>query len=547
MTFSSYQVISMTSISSGPIVTTVQPQVLETSSSKPSPSALPSPVNASPVLTDIQQLLQQLIEQLKQGSGRSRQGAPGNDNIKGTRRDDHLSGLGGNDILRGRNGNDRLDGGSGNDRLYGGRGNDTLNGGSGNDRLFGGRGNDTLNGGSGDDKLVGGRGNDTLDGGSGNDKAVLHGNFSDYTVNYTPERIDGPIDIRQLRPTILYPESFEFVNNKTGERTTVTQVEAFAFKDQKLSVDELRNQVSPPKPLPLSAFQRENLFGLIGASNGADIGVTVLDKNGDKTLSVGDVAVYTGGFTGGEITRIELSAADIEKINGGTNDPGSQLEQNRAKWESSGLKDYSYTMQRSCFCLPDATRPVDISVDGGKVSGATFSDTGQPLPDSLSYNSLSVTDMFQVIDDAIAGGAHVVDVSYDKDTGQPLRISIDYLQGAVDDELTLTATKAQPTATIEPIELPLREVQGFGDRMPSIIFPGEIPQPRDFALLGSLDSYPSPVTSITMGGTTTEVRAENGDYFARGLSFPSAGNVSAQLTLENGSVVPLIINVQFAY
>ena len=97
-------------------------------------------------------------------------GRGGNDRVDGGKGDDTLLGGSGNDRLDGDKGNDLLFGGSGCDKLEGGKGNDLLFGGSGNDKLDGGKGNDVLFGGSGNDKLEGGKGHDLLFGGSGHDK-----------------------------------------------------------------------------------------------------------------------------------------------------------------------------------------------------------------------------------------------------------------------------------------------------------------------------------------------------------------------------------------
>jgi VCBS repeat-containing protein len=82
-------------------------------------------------------------------------GTPGNDNnLRGTKLDDIISGLAGNDTISGDNGNDTLNGDDGNDVLNGDNGNDTLNGGAGNDTLDGGNGIDILRGGAGDDTYL---------------------------------------------------------------------------------------------------------------------------------------------------------------------------------------------------------------------------------------------------------------------------------------------------------------------------------------------------------------------------------------------------------
>lgn len=90
-------------------------------------------------------------------------GTSGNDDLKGTSREDTILGHAGNDKLHGKCGDDVLDGGDGNDSLVGGGDNDELNGGDGADTIVidtlgsNGVNTTTANGGSG------GEDNDTLD------------------------------------------------------------------------------------------------------------------------------------------------------------------------------------------------------------------------------------------------------------------------------------------------------------------------------------------------------------------------------------------------
>ena len=64
--------------------------------------------------------------------------------LRGTARDDVITGSSDNDTLIGDAGNDSLTGGDGGDSLTGGDGNDSLTGGAGNDSLTGGDGEDTF-------------------------------------------------------------------------------------------------------------------------------------------------------------------------------------------------------------------------------------------------------------------------------------------------------------------------------------------------------------------------------------------------------------------
>jgi Ca2+-binding RTX toxin-like protein len=103
--------------------------------------------------------------------------------IKGTSRNDKLTGFATADLITGQ---------SGNDTLLGGDGNDTLNGGGGNDSLSGGSGNDTLEGGTGRDILKGGKGNDQINPGKDTVGDVINGGAGVNTVTYA----DATGDVR---------------------------------------------------------------------------------------------------------------------------------------------------------------------------------------------------------------------------------------------------------------------------------------------------------------------------------------------------------------
>ncbi|SDB13881.1 calcium-binding protein [Bauldia litoralis] len=104
-------------------------------------------------------------------------GTSKNDKLSGGGKDDRIFGLGGKDKLKGKGGDDLLKGGGGGDKLIGGSGDDKLVGGGGPDTLKGGAGDDTLKGNAGADMLDGGAGLDTLTGGGGSDTFAFKSAF----------------------------------------------------------------------------------------------------------------------------------------------------------------------------------------------------------------------------------------------------------------------------------------------------------------------------------------------------------------------------------
>jgi hypothetical protein len=97
-------------------------------------------------------------------------GTRGDDQLRGTSRDDVICGLGGDDRIDGGGGDDAVFGDAGDDAIDGGTGEDTLYGGGGDDRLAGGDSDDVLSGGPGDDRLAGGAGADHHEGGEGTNR-----------------------------------------------------------------------------------------------------------------------------------------------------------------------------------------------------------------------------------------------------------------------------------------------------------------------------------------------------------------------------------------
>jgi hypothetical protein len=117
------------------------------------------------------------------------------------------------------------------------------------------------------------------------------------------------------------------------------------------------------------------------------------------------------------------------------------FEVNKEKWQQSGIKNYIYTFQRSCFCTRDATREVLTQVKNGQAIKSQFKDSGLPLPAELSFNKLSINDLFNTVETAIDKHVDIIKVKYNEETGQPTSIYIDGKTGITDDEFSLIAKK----------------------------------------------------------------------------------------------------------
>lgn len=105
-------------------------------------------------------------------------------------------------------------------------------------------------------------------------------------------------------------------------------------------------------------------------------------------------------------------------------------------WAVQGYDDYQYTFLRSsCECLPEWVRPYVIRVDDGVVVDVRDADTGATAP--ASFTPLTIVGLFAIIEDAIERDAHTLRVRYDRSTGYPTFIEVDYDTRVGDDEFTI--------------------------------------------------------------------------------------------------------------
>lgn len=116
----------------------------------------------------------------------------------------------------------------------------------------------------------------------------------------------------------------------------------------------------------------------------------------------------------------------------------SALENQRARWEDSGVVDYRFDYRERCVCGQSAMRRATIEVRGGQV--ASVSDTGAPPGTEAITAFPTIDDLFDRIEEAIRDEAAALSVSYDPDLGYPTEIIIDFDYGAEQDEVTIDAS-----------------------------------------------------------------------------------------------------------
>ena len=112
-----------------------------------------------------------------------------------------------------------------------------------------------------------------------------------------------------------------------------------------------------------------------------------------------------------------------------------QLDRNRARWEALGLTSYTVHERVSCYCVfgPDE---VIIAVDAGEIVSVTNAETGQPVDTATSRFYYTVDDLFDMLERAVRE-ADSLRVSYDPTFFYPTEIAIDWIEPAIDDEISV--------------------------------------------------------------------------------------------------------------
>lgn len=94
------------------------------------------------------------------------------------------------------------------------------------------------------------------------------------------------------------------------------------------------------------------------------------------------------------------------------------LDDARRRWSNSGIADYDYEFTTSCECGPETSGPNTVRVRNGEVVDVEYQGM------NIDRQVRTVDEYFDSIAAAIASGVEI-DVTYDDETGRPLRVFLD--------------------------------------------------------------------------------------------------------------------------
>ncbi|MFT7693722.1 MAG: hypothetical protein ACI8P2_002351 [Candidatus Latescibacterota bacterium] len=124
------------------------------------------------------------------------------------------------------------------------------------------------------------------------------------------------------------------------------------------------------------------------------------------------------------------------------------LAENRAKWATQSVAEYTFNFSRSCFCLPDYRREAVLAISSGQISSATYVDDGAAVAVEVVRSYKTIEGLFSAIDEAITTGAAQIDVEFDADLGFPAKVFIDQDFRIADEEASYSAGKVVLVGTV---------------------------------------------------------------------------------------------------
>lgn len=115
----------------------------------------------------------------------------------------------------------------------------------------------------------------------------------------------------------------------------------------------------------------------------------------------------------------------------------SELDQNRARWDSAGVAHYTFKLTVSCFCPFAEIMPITVEVQDGKIVSMRDVNGEAVEGEFRQYieEAATVEGLFTVAEENLAN-ADQAEVTYDAQYGFPASITVDRIKMAVDDEIS---------------------------------------------------------------------------------------------------------------
>jgi hypothetical protein len=120
--------------------------------------------------------------------------------------------------------------------------------------------------------------------------------------------------------------------------------------------------------------------------------------------------------------------------------PRAALEVARGRWAEGGIDDYRVDVERVCFCPPEWRGPVRVVVRDGVVIEQTYVEGGRPVTGDRVDLFPGIEGIFEFVDEALDESPQRLDAEYDRLTGRPIRVWVDYDERLADEERGFTTS-----------------------------------------------------------------------------------------------------------
>lgn len=112
----------------------------------------------------------------------------------------------------------------------------------------------------------------------------------------------------------------------------------------------------------------------------------------------------------------------------------------RARWEATGIANYTYLYRLSCFCPPQLLETARVGVTDGEVTSVFLLDSDAPAaPDTYGLYE-TIDGLFDRLAGSLASDPVVFEATYDEAAGYPTSAQVDISEQIADEEYSFTAS-----------------------------------------------------------------------------------------------------------
>ena len=99
------------------------------------------------------------------------------------------------------------------------------------------------------------------------------------------------------------------------------------------------------------------------------------------------------------------------------------------------VSNYQFNFRWICYCVPEYVDPVNISVRENRIDSAVFVEDDVLVAVEGLERYRTIEGLFDLLQEGIDKNAHSISAEYHSELGYPVKVSIDYEEYSIDEEL----------------------------------------------------------------------------------------------------------------